>query len=71
MFLKHPLYIWLKKHDKSKLPAVTPALQAIFDTGHMFEAFAEKIFDNPTKLGFDSYQDYLSLPRRTQEPFQK
>ena len=67
MFLKHPLYIWLKKHDKSKLPAVTPALQAIFDTGHMFEAFAEKIFDNPTKLGFDSYQDYLSLPRRTQE----
>ena len=37
MFLKHPAWLWLKKHDKSKLPVPDEQLQAMFDAGHLFE----------------------------------
>ena len=43
MFLKHPIYLWLKKYDKAKLPPVDDALQAIFNAGHIFESFAEQL----------------------------
>lgn len=65
MFLKHPAWLWLKKHDKTKLPPVDDNTQAIFDAGHMFEAYAEALFPGGVKLGFDNYNDYLSLPVRT------
>jgi len=42
MFLRHPAWLWLKKNDKDKLPKVDENLQAIFDTGHEFEQYAEK-----------------------------
>ena len=67
MFLKHPIYLWLKKYDKSKLPPVDDALQAIFNAGHIFESFAEQLLPNSTKLGFSSYGEYISLTSRTKK----
>lgn len=65
MFLKHPAWLWLKKHDKEKLPPVDDNTQAIFDAGHMFESYAEQLFPSGIRLGFNNYNEYLSLPERT------
>ena len=67
LYLKHPGWLWLKKYDKTKLPPVDDNLQAIFDTGHEFEQYAEKLFSGGVTLGFDDYRSYLSLPERTNE----
>lgn len=65
MFLKHPAWVWFKKHDKSKLPAVDAALQARFDAGSDFEQYAEQFYPDGIKIGFSSYQQYLDMPRKT------
>lgn len=57
----------MKKHAKHLLPPVDDALQARFDEGHAFEAYAEALFPDLKRLGFDSYQEYAALPRRTTE----
>ena len=67
MFLKHPAWLWLKKHDKSKLPEPDANLQAIFDSGKEFEQYAEKRFQDGVQVGFESYRDYLSMPKRTKQ----
>ncbi len=67
MYLKHPAWLWLKKYEKYKLPAIDDNTQALFDMGHEFEAVAEQLFPNEVKLGFDGYDEYLSLPERTLE----
>lgn len=67
IFLKHPAWVWLKKHKKSALPPPDAALQALFDSGHAFEAYAEQRFPDAVKLGFDNYNEYLTLPERTQK----
>lgn len=67
MYLKHPAWLWLKKHDKNKLPEVDANLQAMFDAGHAFEWYAEQRFSEGVKLGFDNYQQYQDLPERTQK----
>jgi hypothetical protein len=67
MFLKHPAWLWLKKHDKSKLPPVDENTQALFDAGHKFEPYAESQFPEGVALGFTDYDEYLSLPQRTQD----
>ncbi|HUQ85085.1 MAG TPA: DUF2779 domain-containing protein [Candidatus Limnocylindrales bacterium] len=66
MFLKHPAWLWLKKHDKAKLPIIDDNTQAVFDAGHLFETYAEQLFPEGVRLGFDDYYEYLSLPERTQ-----
>lgn len=65
MYLKHPAWLWLKKHDKTKLPPIDDNTQAIFDAGNMFEAYAEKLFPDGLRLGFDNYEEYLTLPQAT------
>ena len=65
LFLRHPAWLWLKKHDKARLPPIDDNLQAMFDAGHQLESYAEQLFPNATKLGFRSYGEYLSLPART------
>ena len=67
MFLKHPAWLWLKKHDKSKLPEPDENLQAIFDSGKEFEQYAEKRFPDGAQVGFDSFKDYMSMPKRTKQ----
>jgi hypothetical protein len=66
MFLKHPAWLWLKKYDKAKLPPVDENTQALFDSGHKFEPYAEAQFPEGVTLGFSDYDEYLSLPQRTQ-----
>ncbi len=65
MFLKHPAWMWLKKHDKYKLPPIDANTQAIFDAGHAFEAYGEALFPGGVTLGFSKYDEYLTLPDRT------
>ncbi len=65
IFLKHPAWLWIKKHAKTMLPAVDPGTQAIFDTGHKFEQYAEALFPGGVTLGFNDYDEYLSLPEKT------
>jgi len=67
LYLIHPAWIWYKKHDKDKLPPLSEELQVIFDEGHEFEQYAEKIFDYGFKLGFTNYDEYLLMPKHTQD----
>jgi len=67
MFLKHPAWMWLKKHDKTKLPAVDDNTQAVFDAGHMFEKYAEALFPGIVTVGFEGFDEYTSLPARTKK----
>ena len=70
LFLKHPAWLWLKKHDKDKLPPVSDNLQAVFDAGHSFEKYVEKLFPGGSYLGFSNYQEYSSLFDRTKKALQ-
>ncbi|MBN1262832.1 MAG: DUF2779 domain-containing protein [Candidatus Pacebacteria bacterium] len=65
LFLRHPAWLWLKKYQKEKLPAIDEATQEMFDVGHDFEKYAEELFPEATRLGFSSYDEYISLPART------
>ena len=71
LFLRHPAWLWLKKHRRNVLPKPDAALQALFDSGHRFEAFAEERFPNAIRLGFDGFHEYRSLPRRTHHALSK
>jgi len=64
LFLRHPAWLWLKKYDKYKLPPIDDNLQALFDAGHEFENYAEKLYPKAVKLGFSSYNDYKELPNK-------
>ena len=66
LYLRHPAWLWLKKNDKNKLPEVDANLQAIFDTGHAFEPYAEQQFPEITRLGFSNFNEYRTLPARTE-----
>ncbi len=69
LFLRHPAWLWLKKFDKYKLPPIDDNLQAMFDAGHEFESYAEKLFPNAVKIGFDisNFATYKSMPARTKK----
>ena len=67
LFLRHPAWLWLKKHSKHLLPPIAPSLQARFDEGRAFEPYAEKRFSNLVRLGFSDFKSYQSLPARTLE----
>lgn len=67
LFLKQPVWLWLKKNDPKKLPPVDDNTQALFDSGHQFEPYAEAQFLEGVTLGFSDYSEYLSLPQRTQD----
>lgn len=77
LFLKHPAWLWLKKHDKNKIPIPDEALQAKFDEGTLFEAYAEKIFPDAMRLGYKtpagefSGTMYYALPDTTASELRK
>lgn len=66
-FLRHPAWLWLEKNDKTKIPPVDPITQAIYDTGHEFEQYAEVQFPGGVTLGFSNYDEYKLLPERTRQ----
>lgn len=67
LFLKHPAWLWVKKHNPKKIPPTDDNTQAMFDAGHKFEPYAESLFPEGVSLGFNDYDEYLSLPIRTQQ----
>lgn len=70
LFLRQPAWLWLKKNDPSKLPPVDAATQAMFDAGHAFEPYVESLFPEGLALGFTDFDEYRSLPLRTQRAFE-
>ena len=70
LFLRQPAWLWLKKNDPSKLPPVDAATQAMFDAGHAFEPYVESLFPEGVTLGFTDFDEYRSLPLRTQQAFE-
>ncbi len=67
LYLKHPAWLWIKKHAKHLLPPIDEALQARFDEGHAFEPFVESLYPNLIRLGFNNYSEYLEMPDKTIE----
>lgn len=70
LFLKHPAWLWVKKNDPKKIPAVDENTQVLFDAGHQFEPYAESLFPEGVTIGFsfdDSEQSYWNMPKRTQD----
>jgi len=72
LFLRHPAWLWLKKHDKTKLPPIDEDTQAFFDAGFVFESFAEQLFPDSVKIESDrnnhqpyNYQSYKDLTPKT------
>lgn len=67
LYLRHPAWLWLKKHEPSKLPPVDDTTQAMFDAGHKFEQYGEALFTDGVTLGFNNYNEYRTLTERTQQ----
>jgi len=67
MFLKHPAWLWLKKHDTKKLPKPDDNLQALFDSGFEFEKYAIKRFPEGVEIGFKDYNEYRTMADRTKK----
>lgn len=65
LFLRHPAWLWLKKFEKHKLPPIDENIQTMFDAGHEFESYAEKLYPDAIRLGFSNDHEYQSLPQRT------
>lgn len=70
LFLRHPAWLWLKKHARHLLPPVDPALQARFDEGHAFEHHAEALFPGLVRLGFSDFAGYQALTSQTREAWE-
>ena len=62
LFLRHPAWLWVKKHAKHLLPPIEPSLQARFDEGHAFEPHAEQLFPDLVRLEFSDFTSYQTLP---------
>lgn len=69
-YLKHPAYLWLRKNARDRLPPIDAATQAMFDAGHRFETYAEELYPDPVRIGFTDYEEYRSLPKRTEQALQ-
>lgn len=67
-YLRHPAWLWLEKHDKTKIPPIDSALQAMFDAGHEFEQYPERLFPDGVTISFD---DYFSMSRRTTQAIER
>jgi len=70
-FLRHPALLWLKKFQKEKLPQIDESLQDIFDSGHKFEEYVEKLYPDGVKHTYNGYQEYLGLFKLTKEEIEK
>lgn len=56
-YLKHPVWLWLRKHNPDFLPAPNDNSQAIIDEGREFEKLTEQIFPEAIHLDRSSYAD--------------
>ena len=65
LFLRHPAWLWLKKKNPDDLPPIPPSVQHRFDDGYEFEKYAEKLFPNAIKVGFNDADDYGTILSQT------
>ena len=67
LYLRHSAWLWVKKHDPSKIPPVDAATQAMFDTGHAFEPYVESLFTGGETITWEKsdWNSYRTLPVRT------
>ncbi len=56
-YLKHPAWLWLRKHDPEFLPTPDENSQAIIEEGREFEKLAEQIFPEAIRLDGNNYAD--------------
>ncbi|MFZ1360839.1 MAG: DUF2779 domain-containing protein, partial [Candidatus Saccharimonadales bacterium] len=56
-YLKHPAWLWLRKHEPDFLPIPDDNSQAIIDEGREFEKLAEQIFPEAIRLDRNDYAD--------------
>ena len=70
LYLKHPAWLWIKKHAKHLMPPIDDALQARFEDGHAFEPYVESLYPNLIRLGFNNYSEYLEMPSNTTEAWE-
>ncbi len=70
LYLRHPAWLWIKKHAKNILPEIDASLQARFDEGHEFESYAEALYPNLVRLGFSDFTSYQALPSITLKAWQ-
>lgn len=70
LYLRHPAWLWLKKHARYVLPPVDAALEARFDEGRAFEPYAEALFPSLVRLGFSDFASYQALSSLTKETWQ-
>lgn len=64
-FLKHPAWLWIKKHDPEILPPLDENTQAIIAEGRLFEKNAEQIFQNAIHLDRDNFADMTEWTNET------
>lgn len=64
-FLKHPAWLWLKKHNSDALPKLDENSQAVIDGGIQFEHFTETIFENASKVISKEYGDFEARATET------
>lgn len=56
-YLKHPAWLWLRKHNPDFLPTPDDNSQAIIDEGREFEKLAEQIVPEAIHLDRNNYAD--------------
>ena len=64
-FLRHPGLLWLKKCDPTKIPPLDAATQHRMASGYDFEKYAERLFPEAIKIGFNSAAEYRTMLSRT------
>lgn len=65
-FLKHPAWMWLKKHEKALMADLESGSNPYIKAGKIFESFVEKNYPEGVTIGFNNYDEYLTMPHRTQ-----
>mgnify|MGYP003962078885 FL=1 len=64
-FLRHPALLWLKKHNPKKIPNLDVAIMQRMASGYAFEEYAERLFPEAIKIGFNSSEDYRTMLEQT------
>jgi len=65
LFLRHPAWLWLKKHDPKKISPLDAATKQRMASGYDFEEYAERLFPEAVNVGFNSPEEYRSMLERT------
>lgn len=65
--LKHPAWLWLKRHKPGVLPEPDPALQARLDQGFVFERQALKLFPGIVHISADGENASADLIQQTKD----